>query len=319
MLFARFAVLVKLVYNRNIVLVTVLNLLLAIADRLIRSVRHTLERTMTRRCLFSLAVLLSCCTLPCWAQNRGGTSGGFSSGGTTGGFGGTSTGGFGGGSSSGGFGGTSASTGTFGQRSLGSGVSAQSGSAFRSGGQQGNNNVGSPGQVGLLDGNERFSRNRAAGQFVGADTADTANMMGIMAGQQNAALQGLARSLNQMNPNQQNRQQQNTRRTVRSVKTIEFEYQTPAAAVLNQELSKRLTNIKSLGSVGNIQVEMSGRTAKLSGTVANEHARDLAARLCLLEPGVSKVENLLVVPEELPANSPADSSRAVPAPPVPMP
>ncbi len=83
-------------------------------------------------------------------------------------------------------------------------------------------------------------------------------MMGIMAGQQNAALQGLARSLNQLNPNQQNRQQQNTKRTVRSVKTIEFEYQAPAATVLNQELSKRLSNIKSLGAVGDIQVEMSG-------------------------------------------------------------
>ncbi len=83
---------------------------------------------MTRRYLFSLAVLYSLCVTPCWAQTRGGTSGGFSSGGTTGGFGGTSTGGFGG-TSSGGYGGTSASTGTFGQRSLGSGISAQNGSA----------------------------------------------------------------------------------------------------------------------------------------------------------------------------------------------
>ena len=76
----------------------------------------------------------------------------------------------------------------------------------------------------------------------------------------------------------------------------------------------RLMKTRAIASQGNLSVSMEGRTAVLTGTVANEHARDLAARLCLLEPGVSKVENRLTIPEELtPPSVPAF------APPVPNP
>jgi osmotically-inducible protein OsmY len=206
------------------------------------------------------------------------------------------------------------SSGAFGSRNLGGGLSA--GQSNFSGANRGKNTVGTPGEVGGLQGNERFTRNgRAAGQFVGADGADTANMIGVMAGAQNAALQGLSRSLNNLNPNQ-NRQEGNTRakKTVRAVRSVEFEYRAPQVAVINTNLGTRLTKSKAIAAQGNIGVAMEGRTAVLTGMVANEHARDLAARLCLLEPGVSKVENRLTIPEELtPPSEPAF------APPVPIP
>jgi hypothetical protein len=247
------------------------------------------------------------------AQRTGGT------GGTTGGMsGGSSMGGSMGGSmGSSGFGGmgqtsNSASTaggtssGAFGSRSLGGGLSA--GKSNFGGTNRGTNTVGQPGEVGAQTGNERFTRGgRAAGQFVGADGADTANMIGIMAGAQNAALQGLSKSLSNLNPNQ-GKQEGNTRakKTVRAVRSVEFEYRAPAVAVLNTNLGSRLTKSKAVLAQGNVVVAMEGRTAVLSGVVANEHARDLAARLCLLEPGVSKVENRLTIPEELAPATAAD-------------
>jgi osmotically-inducible protein OsmY len=250
------------------------------------------------------------------AQRSGGTgmssgTGGMSGISSSGGFN-TGSGGFGsmGQTSNSASGAGGMSSGTFGSRNLGGGLSA--GQSNFGGSNRGQNTVGTPGEVGGLQGNERFTRNgRAAGQFVGADGADTANMIGIMAGAQNAALQGLSRSLNNMNPNQ-NRQEGNTRakKTVRAVRSVEFEYKAPQAALINTNLGTRLTKSKAVAAQGNIAVSMEGRTAVLTGAVANEHARDLAARLCLLEPGVSKVENRLTIPEEL-------SPPSVPPAPVP--
>ena len=59
-----------------------------------------------------------------------------------------------------------------------------------------------------------------------------------------------------------------------------------------------------------MQVEMEGETVVLRGTVPSERDRDLAARLALLEPGISAVRNELRVvpssePESIPAPSPA--------------
>lgn len=262
---------------------------------------------------FSLLLTVACVgalTSPVQAQRTGssggtGMSSGFGGGGTSGM---SSSGGFSTGSSGfGGIGATSnsasgaggASTGAFGSRNLGGGLSA--GKSNFSGSNRGKNTVGQPGDIGGLQGNERFTRQgRAAGQFVGADGADTANMLGIMAGAQNAALQGLSRSISNLNPNQ-GKQEGNTRakKTVRAVRSVEFEYKAPAVAVLNTNLATRLTKSKAVSAQGNLVVAMEGRTAVLTGVVANEHARDLAARLCLLEPGVSKVENRLTIPEEV--------------------
>lgn len=274
---------------------------------------------------FTIPLSLVCClgiSSVAFAQQRssgssgfGNTSSGMSGISSSGGFN-TGSGGFGsfGQTSNTASGAGGMSSGAFGSRNLGGGLSA--GQSSFSGANRGKNTVGQPGEVGGLQGNERFTRQgRAAGQFVGADGADTANMIGVMAGAQNAALQGLSRSLNNLNPNQ-GKQEGNTRakKTVRAVRSVEFEYRAPAVAVMNTNLGTRLTKSKAVAAQGNLTVAMEGRTAVLTGTVANEHARDLAARLCLLEPGVSKVENRLTIPEDLtPPSTPAF------APPAPNP
>ncbi len=102
------------------------------------------------------------------------------------------------------------SSGAFGSRNLGGGLSA--GKSNFSGSNRGQNTVGQPGEVGGLQGNERFTRQgRAAGQFVGADGADTANMIGIIGRRaKRRAPRALAQQMNNLNPNQ-NKQEGNTR------------------------------------------------------------------------------------------------------------
>lgn len=58
-----------------------------------------------------------------------------------------------------------------------------------------------------------------------------------------------------------------------------------------------------------ITVQLTGRVAVLRGTVQSEHGRDIAARLALLEPGISDVQNELIVspPEPKPETAPKSS------------
>ncbi len=66
-------------------------------------------------------------------------------------------------------------------------------------------------------------------------------------------------------------------------------------------ISKRSTGVISRALVresyarGPINVQVEGRVAVLTGTVQSEHGRDIAARLALLEPGISEVRNELIV------------------------
>lgn len=76
-------------------------------------------------------------------------------------------------------------------------------------------------------------------------------------------------------------------------------------------IGERLSKMPSLHFLSELRVDMIGGTAILRGTVASEHDRDLAARVVLLEAGVDRVVNLLVV------RKPAVPSPPVPASPVP--
>ena len=63
-------------------------------------------------------------------------------------------------------------------------------------------------------------------------------------------------------------------------------------------LTQRLNRSASVQPEGPVEVEVRGRVAILRGLVATDHARDLAAQLVLLEPGVDQVDNQLQVPGE---------------------
>jgi hypothetical protein len=62
--------------------------------------------------------------------------------------------------------------------------------------------------------------------------------------------------------------------------------------------NQRVGLLPALRAYEAVEVVAVGRTAVLRGTVANAQQRDLLARLALLEPGVSAVQNELVVSGE---------------------
>lgn len=64
---------------------------------------------------------------------------------------------------------------------------------------------------------------------------------------------------------------------------------------LSSLLAQRLGRLTPNRSTNPVQVETSGRTVVLRGVVPSSHARDLAERLVMLEPGVSAVQNELTV------------------------
>lgn len=72
----------------------------------------------------------------------------------------------------------------------------------------------------------------------------------------------------------------------------------PNTEVVSNELAARLSRIPALRNApqaANVQVNLEGRTAVLKGTVPTADARLVLERLLLLEPGVDKVQNELVV------------------------
>lgn len=83
--------------------------------------------------------------------------------------------------------------------------------------------------------------------------------------------------------------------SIRAKMVVAFPIRPVAPAQFNSQLAQRLAGVQQLQSNARVQVLMSGRTAVLRGTVESAHARDLAERVAMLEPGVSAVQNELVV------------------------
>ncbi len=71
----------------------------------------------------------------------------------------------------------------------------------------------------------------------------------------------------------------------------------PVSVVLERatKFESRLPNIPGLEKIRGVEVKLAGRTAILQGTVATDRERDLIARLAMLEPGISAIENELEV------------------------
>jgi osmotically-inducible protein OsmY len=88
----------------------------------------------------------------------------------------------------------------------------------------------------------------------------------------------------------------NQRRQIRIPISLGFSPTTlPTSPVVGARVQDRLTRIPQLRDSGPITVEMEGRVAVLRGGVVSSHERELAARLVLLEPGISGVRNELQV------------------------
>lgn len=229
-----------------------------------------------------------------------------------------------------GLGQTTAANGAFGSRTMGgSNYSNPSRTAMGGGGMfgaaQGNGmgqgfGIGNQGNSASITGNEWFvPGNRRTGQFVGSDSADASNFIGAF-----SQLTGTGQNGNQFgqfgqrnnlgnrqNQNQQGRIGRNGRQErtpVLKTYVASFNYGTSSTSSLGNRLAKQLSTSRSVKAIGPLAVQMEGRTAVLRGTVASEQGRDLAARLAMLEPGVSQVRNELQTESELPVPVPASDS-----------
>ena len=91
-------------------------------------------------------------------------------------------------------------------------------------------------------------------------------------------------------------QVQQGRRTLRAPLRADFDVIRPANTQVASTLQTRFINIRPLKNVGGeIRVQLVERTAILTGSVETARQRDFAERITRLEPGVSEVQNQLVV------------------------
>lgn len=104
-------------------------------------------------------------------------------------------------------------------------------------------------------------------------------------------------------------QGQEQSKTIRIRLRSDIEVAAPRVESRQNVISSHLHQNASAARVQSVRVELSGRTAVLTGSVATERDKRLAANLVRLEPGVSKIDNRLVVrdsrePLSVPAPTP---------------
>jgi len=211
------------------------------------------------------------------------------------------------------------SSGMFGSSRTVGGGSISAGQRTFSSGAQGQGTLQQLGaNAGQLTGSERYIRgNRQAGAFVGGDTGDTAFVGAVGSGAAGggfgglggSGLQGMGNNRGQFGQtygnnygNNRNRQRQNTR-MIRTTLSLGFTAPSANRAVASRRLTGLLQRSGRFPST--VEVLLVGRTAVLRGTVSSDDDRGLVEQVVLLEPGISQVENELVVAareiEELPA------------------
>lgn len=211
--------------------------------------------------------------------------------------------------------GNSTSTGTFGSRTLGgsTGLSA-GGSTFARGTGTAASTPGVTQQetgAGELTGGERFRAENRQGQFVGSDLADVGAALGTFS---NALGGGAAGFFSQNRGNQDGRGgnqgrnagtgQNRNQPSLRITRRIAFSFRSAITGDFSATLARRLERSPRIQTRSPVSVSIEGRTVVLRGSVATEHDRALAAQVVLLEPGVSSVDNQLVVASPTPTEPP---------------
>ena len=160
--------------------------------------------------------------------------------------------------------------------------------------------------VGSIKGSERFlRRNRTRKSFVGRDLNERKRFVGLSQGQVSGSVTSstaglsveMAQDANQrVTPATASRQYMYDPRL-----RVDFQVPIPTPQQTAEKISCQL--VESLGHAicGPVSVMVHDETATLTGQVATEQDRRLAALIVLLEPGISKIENeLTVVPSTKP-------------------
>ena len=172
---------------------------------------------------------------------------------------------------------------------------------------------------GTIQGSERFLRgNRGATDFVGSDSRDARRFVGNEqanpARRVRTAVEGLRErrsartSLNR--PRGPLKAGEVYEQLALSADMAPPDVVPPGPPVTAVELSRRLTDSLARFGEARIGVSLAGRTAILRGTVASARQRELAKTMVLFEPGISQVQNQLVL-------SPAQGSLQTLLPPAP--
>lgn len=158
------------------------------------------------------------------------------------------------------------------------------------------------------------------GQFVGASSANISNFLSALG--TNARYQQQFQNMQRAQqrpltqPNMMNQGQ-----NVSPMRTkVSLGFERPATLgddSLAVTLSKRFEAVPRFTTQGSVQVAVKDRTAILLGVVASSHDRLLAEGLARLEPGISQVENRLVVQSPSSSSSPAATPAPAVVPPPP--
>jgi hypothetical protein len=226
---------------------------------------------------------------------------------------------------------SSGQSGMFGNRSLGSSLSAGQGSAFGSsssvggpsglsGGSMGfGAQTGRQGSIGQGGAANTAGQARRAGDFVGATAQQLAGSGFVGAAQaETGSGQGyggggyggnrfssmLSSEFGQSRMGQWGgmggaglfggRATSNAA-AIRTVLTVGFDAPAVNSQKVSSTLAKRLSGLPALHWRSPCQVEIRGRTTILQGTVATQHDRDLAERVARLEATVEQVQNRIAV------------------------
>ena len=205
----------------------------------------------------------------------------------------------------------------FGSRSVGSGssrftsagLSQSASSGSRSGTTRGGGSQQSP------FGTQAPRSTRQVGNFVGSDRQDLQALFGAMNATGGGSTGRATRASNARGANQAGRGNNAAGRgrgavtELRTTLRLGFEPSRPVPSRVATILTDRLARSTRIHVVGPVTVDVRDDTTILRGEVATRHDRMLAEQLALLEPGVRRVKNELVVTGE--TTTPA--AKALPA------
>ncbi|MCC6126206.1 MAG: hypothetical protein IT426_14685 [Pirellulales bacterium] len=141
--------------------------------------------------------------------------------------------------------------------------------------------------------------NTNANQFIGANQS---GMQGMGMNRQNfggMSQFGMGGRMGQnqfgMGMNNAFGMQNNQRQQLVTASRLAFEVPLRASAAVSTSMNRRLLEAWGNRSLSPLQASLQGRTLILKGTVATEHDKSLAEKMMLLEPGIDRVQNELVV------------------------
>ena len=147
---------------------------------------------------------------------------------------------------------------------------------------------------------ERHTRGgREAGDFVGTDSRDIRGFVGMQQAENTGQVESAVSDLRiETGPDANRTGAAAARPRIRMYEPrlrVDFGFAPRPTAEVSTELTRRLESCLTPGGTGSIEVSKEGATASLRGEVASERDRRLARLLLLLEPGISTVENQLIV------------------------